>query len=127
MSIYNNAGDILSGDPYRFIRVERTIYIGSPASTHRDIVVVHELLPQIFSLRKEPRSLDAGTLKYLGYRPIVQVDDPKPEEYPGFILSESGRGETLLELMKRQDPQHLVEYLEPSELQSIGASRERFR
>ena len=127
MSIYNNANDILSGDPYNFIRVERTIYIGGISSTYEDIVVVHELLPQILLLRKDPRSLDAGTLRYLGYRPIVQVGDPKPDEYPGFIRSESGRGETLLELMKRQDPLRLVEYLEPFELQTVGITRESFR
>lgn len=126
MSVYNNVGDIISGDRYNFIRVEEVIYIGSPASTYKDVVVEHELLPQILLLRKDPRSLDAGTLRYLGYRPIVEVGDPKPDEYPGFIRSELGKGETLLVLMRKKDPQHLIEYLETSELQIVGSSRERF-
>lgn len=127
MSIYNGIEDISSGENYSFVRIEDIIYIGDASAPLR-LIDEHLLAPEIKRLRdKYPRALDAGLIRYLGYQPIVVVSDFKKSEYLGFIPNRTSRGETILTLMRMQDPLRPVEFIEPSELQPAGVSRERFR
>lgn len=125
MTKYTGTNDLVNGGKTPFIRVRDEIFIGP---SYQDIIFEDALEGDMIRFRNSKRGeIDFGTITLQDYTMRIVVGDPEGTFVPNFRYNPVVRGETILTLMRNQDPLRPVDFVEPSELQSVGSSRERFR
>ena len=124
MTKYRGTNDLVSGEKTPFIRVRDEVFIGA---SYQNIIFEDALEGEMIRLRNSKRGeIDFGTITLQDYTMRIVVEGHEGTFVPNFHYNPVARGETILTLMRNQDPLHPVDFVEPSELAPVGASRERF-